>query len=250
MLCLPAALGPPRVRRAFLAGMVAAAGWAGACFAGVRPSEIGPERPRFPRAFGQSSSAQRLRAKPCAFCSHATEPETWRSRLRNKPRPTLPVDAFAFVRRGCLGPSRASTARAPSALCGFDGHASTARSLRAREAPSATRFSRVSNSFEACGRREGCRGPRWAETTFFPTLSLTRRRHHHPASRSEANKRRRQSPQHQSNAFAASIRNAMSTLSSFITRSKKRRGSSVDACTSDGVGDGVAVPLAGAPSRA
>jgi hypothetical protein len=84
-LALSAVLWPGAARPAFLAGMAASAGRAGACFSGVRPSEIGPGRPRFPWAFGGDSSAQRARAAPDTFVYVPPMPKTWRNRLRNKP---------------------------------------------------------------------------------------------------------------------------------------------------------------------
>ena len=62
----PTGAWPGAARPAFPAGMAAAAGRAGACFSGVRPSEIGLDG-RFPWAFDEDSSAQRVRAAPGTF---------------------------------------------------------------------------------------------------------------------------------------------------------------------------------------
>ena len=69
---------------------LAAAGWAGACFFGVRPSEIGLN--------GAISLGVRLTSDrgiddlvaPCTFVYRAPSPRTWRNRLLTKPLPTLP----------------------------------------------------------------------------------------------------------------------------------------------------------------
>ena len=130
-LRLPATLWLDAGRRAFRAGMTAAPGWAGACFSGVRPSEIGPGRPRFPWAFGGDSSAQRARAAPDTFVYVPPMPKTWRNRLRNKPLPTLPIGAFAFGRGGVSRP-----------IEGLDSHGAV-RTLRTSVWPTNSSASRL-----------------------------------------------------------------------------------------------------------
>ena len=60
------------------------------------------------RAGGPRSALPRASRRSCP---------RWHARLRPKPQPTLPVDAFAFGRGACLGPSRASAACAPAKRC-------------------------------------------------------------------------------------------------------------------------------------
>ena len=105
-LVLACGAWPGAARRAFRAGMVAAAGWAGTRLSGSRASEARPERPVF-RGLRGFDSLRALATGP-RLTSVVGGPGTFARndpiRLRSEPLPTLPFDAFAFGRGGVSRP--------------------------------------------------------------------------------------------------------------------------------------------------